>query len=195
MASIIEIIQEFYSYFYVHVSGIIGETYYQLFALTIGLSLYSIFVWYFYKTLSKRDLFKINLQKYNVSDVKHMTLSKVGSVLIYIMKYGFIFPVYIFFWFLILSLFILVLSEEIAISTILLLSIAVVSTTRAISYYKEDLSNDLAKLIPFALLAVSLTGINFFSFDATVVRLLEIPTLWSEVMQFLVFSIVLEWCL
>ena len=64
-----------------------------------------------------------------------------------------------------------------------------------ISYYKEDLSSDLAKLIPFALLAISLIDPNFFSVEATIASLSELPLLWSQILQFLVFSIVLEWIL
>ena len=195
MADLIEIIQMVYVYFYSQTSSIIGETYLQLFLFTFGLFVYAVFVWHFYKTLSKRDLFKIDLEKYNLPTVKHKTLGKVGSALAYILKYGIIFPIYIFFWFLILSLFLLVLSEEIAFNQILLTSIIVVSATRAISYYKEDLSNDMAKLIPFALLAVSLIDPNLFSIETTMLRLSEIPTLWSQILQFLVFSIVLEWIL
>jgi hypothetical protein len=195
MVSVIEIIQQGYMHFYNQLSSIIGETYLQLFVFTIGLFVYAVFVWHFYKTLSKRDIFKINLEKYNLPYVKHKTLGKVGSTIAYILKYGFIFPIYIFIWFLILSLFLLVLTEEVAINNILLTSIVVVSATRVTSYYKEDLSNDLAKLIPFALLAISLVNPNFFSMETTVARLSEISNLWSQILQFLIFSIVLEWIL
>jgi len=167
----------------------------QLFIFTIGLFVYAVFVWYFYRTLSKRDLFKINLEKYNIPTIKHKTLRKVGSVIAYIFKYGFIFPVYIFLWFLILSLFLLVLSEDITINHIILTSVVVVSATRVTSYYKKDLSSDMAKLIPFAILAILLINPNFFSIEIAITRISEIPNLWSQIVQFLVFSIVLEWVL
>ena len=191
----IESLQQGYMYFYNQFSPITGETFLQLFVFTIGLFIYAIFVWHFYKTLSKRDLFKINLEKYNLPYVKHKTLGKVGSSIAYILKYGFIFPIYIFIWFLILSLFLLVLSEEIPINHIILTSVVVVSATRVTSYYKEDLSSDMAKLIPFALLAILITNPNFFSVETTIARFSEIPNLWSQILQFLIFSIVLEWIL
>ena len=195
MADVIGVIQEGYTYIFNQISPIIGETYLQLFIFTFGLFFYAVFVWYFYKTLSKRDLFKIDLEKYNLPYVKHKTLGKVGSVLAYILKYGLIFPVYIFVWFLVLSIFLLILTEEVAVNHILLLSIVVVSTVRITSYFKEALSNDLAKLIPLALLAISLTDPNFFLVETTIARLSEIPLLWSQILQFLIFSIVLEWVL
>ncbi len=195
MVDLIGIIQHSYTYFYSQISPIIGETYLQLFTFTFGLFVYAVFVWYFYKTLSKRDLFKIDLEKYNLPHIKHKTLGKAGSVVAYILKYGLIFPVYIFVWFLVLSLFLLVLTEEAVVSQILMLSIVTVSATRATSYFKEDLSNDLAKLIPFALLAISLVDSNFFSTETTIARLSEIPLLWSQILEFLIFSILLEWVL
>ena len=195
MVEIVEIVQQLYTYFYNLITPVIGETYLQLFIFVISLSVYAIFVWKFYKTLSKRDLFKIDLEKYNLPEIKHKTLGKVGSVISYILKYGVIFPLYIFLWFVILSIFLLLLKEEATVSHILLVSISVVSATRVISYYKEDLSNDLAKLIPFALLAISLVDPNFFSIEATIQNFSEIPLLWSQILQFLIFSISLEWIL
>ena len=195
MVDLVGIVQQAYIYSYNFLTPIIGETYLQLFIFVLSLSIYSIFVWKFYKTLSKRDLFKIDLEKYNLPGIKHRTLGKVGSVLSYILKYGIIFPLYIFLWFVILSLFLLLLTEEAAVSHILLVSISVVSATRVISYYKEDLSSDLAKLVPFALLAISLIDPNFFSIETTIQKLSEVPLLWSQILQFLIFSIALEWIL
>jgi len=194
-SEMIENVQKGYVLLYNQLSPLIGESYLQLFTFTIGLSIYAIFVWYFYKSLSKRDLFKIDLEKYKLPYIKHKTLGKAESILAYILKYGIVFPVYVFIWFLILSLFLLILSEEITVSNILLTSIAVVSTVRVISYFKEDMSSDLAKLMPLALLAIALSNPNFFSAETALARLSEIPILWSQIVQFLIFSIVLEWIL
>ncbi|MBN2202745.1 MAG: hypothetical protein JW700_00970 [Candidatus Aenigmarchaeota archaeon] len=195
MVDIMLTVQLLYGFFYDMLVPVIGETYLQLFVFVSALSIYAIFVWKFYKTLSKRDLFKIDLQKYNRSDIKHKSIRKAGGVFLYILKYGIIFPLYIMVWFVVLSMFMLLMTEEASVSTILLLSISVVSATRMVTYYKEDLSSDIAKLIPFALLAISLTNTSFFSIDAAIARLSEVPLLWSSIMQFLLFSIVLEWIL
>jgi len=195
MADFIELMQYVYGYLYSFFSSLIGEIYVQLIILTFSLFIYAVFVWKFYKTLSKRDIFKIDWEKYNLPQVKHKTLKKVFSTLAYIFKYGFIFPFYIFFWFLILSLFLLIMTENIQLSNILLTSIIIVSATRVTSYYKEELAVDLAKLIPFALLAISFTNPNFFSVETILIRISELPFLWSQVIQFLIFSIFLEWLL
>jgi len=195
MVEIVDIVQQLYTYFYNLITPLIGETYLQLLIFVLSLSVYAVFVWKFYKTLSKRDLFKLDLEKYNLPEIRHKTLGKIGSVFSYILKYGIVFPLYIFLWFVILSLFLLLLTEEATVSHILLVSISVVSATRVISYYKEDLASDLAKLVPFALLAVSLVDPNFFSIETTIQNLSEVPLLWSQILQFLVFSIGLEWML
>ena len=195
MADYVGLLQETFNLTYNSLTPIVGETYLQLFVFVLSLSIYAIFVWKFYKTLSKRDLFKIDLEKHNLPGIKHRTLGKVGSVLAYILKYGIIFPLYIFFWFVILSILLVLLTEEATVSHILLVSISVVSATRVISYYKEDLSSDLAKLIPFAMLAISLVDPNFFSIETTIARISEIPLLTSSILQFLIFSITLEWLL
>ena len=195
MVDFIGAVQQLYTYLFNILTPIIGEQYLQLFVFMFGVFIYAVFVWYFYKTLSKRDLFEINLEKYNLPETKHKTLGKVGSVLAYILKYGLIFPVYIFIWFIILSFFLFVLTEDVAIGHIIMVSVAIVSATRVISYYKEELAGDLAKLVPFALLAISFVDPNFFSVETTITRLSEVPALWSQILQFLAFSIILEWIL
>jgi len=195
MVDIIQMIQQDYMYFYNQLSLLIGEAYLQLFVFTIGLFIYAVFVWKFYKSLSRRDIFELNLEKYNIPTVKHKTLKKVGSTIAYIFKYGFVLPFYIFFWFLILSVFLLILSEELTVTHIILTSVVIVSTTRVASYYKEELSTDLAKLIPFALMAILIINPNFFSMEITITRLSQIPNLGLQIVRFLIFSIVLEWIL
>ena len=99
MVDIMGAVQQLFNIFNNTLSPLVGETYLQLFIFVIALSVYSIFVWKFYKTLSKRDLFKIDLKKYNLPGIKHKSLGKAGSIIAYILKYGVIFPVYIFLWF------------------------------------------------------------------------------------------------
>jgi len=92
-------------------------------------------------------------------------------------------------------LFLLILSEEIAVTHIILTSAVIVSSIRVAAYYKEELSVDLAKLIPFAFLAILLTDPNFFSVEITIQRLSDVTIFWSEILRILIFSILLEWFL
>lgn len=166
-------------------SNLIGPAQLELLAFTICMSFYAIFVWVFYKTLSKRDIFKLDLSKYDIT----------GEKFLYVLKYGIVFPFYVSFWFVILSLFMFILTKEISVIQITLISMALVSTIRVTSYLKEELSIELAKLMPFALLAIFLVEPNFFSWNLLIARLQALPSFSFELLQCLVFAILLEWIL
>lgn len=183
------------NYLYTQLSSIIPQPYLDLLLFTIGMFIYAVFVWHFYRKLAKRDIFELNLQKYNIPGDKYANLKKVGSVFLYILEYGIIFPVYTFFWFSVFSLFLLILGKNISVEQIILVSITFVSTIRVTSYYKEDLSNDLAKLLPLAMLAILLTDPSFFSMELLTERLTKTTELWTRILQFMVFTILLEWTL
>ena len=168
--------------YYNVIYNMITTTYLELLVFTIGILLYVVFIWFLYRNLSKRDLFKLRAKK-------------VGSVFLYILKYGIAFPFYVGFWFVILTVFLFVMAKNVTVRQVALISIALVSTVRITSYLKEPLSQDLAKLVPFALLAIFLSDPNFFSWDLLMGRLYTIPSLGWEILKFLTFSILLEWVL
>jgi len=145
--------------------------------------------------LAKRDLFKVDLSKYDHPEVKHKSFKKSVSAFLYILKYGIIFPFYVVFWFVVLSVFLFVMAKNVTIRQVALISIAMVSAVRITSYFKEDLSHDLAKLTPLALLAIFFTDPNFFSLDLLMNRLGTITSLGWEIIKFLSFCILLEWAL
>ena len=60
------------------------------------------------------------------------------------------------------------------------------------SYYKGDLSKDLAKLLPFTLLAISITKPNFFNIGRIISQISEIPAFFNQIIIYLAFIIVLE---
>ena len=194
--NVTDIVQTFQSADYYNVIyNMITTTYLDLLVFTIGISFYALFIWLFYRNLSKRDLFKLDLKKYDLPEVNHKGLKKTGSVFLYILEYGIAFPFYVVFWFAILTLFMFVLTENITVRQVALISMALVSTVRITSYLKEDLSRDLAKLVPLALLAIFLSDPNFFSLDLLTLRLKLVPSLGWEFLYFLSFSILLEWVL
>lgn len=177
------------------VTGLIGTTYIQLLLMTFGLFLYGFFVWKFYRTLSKRDLFKLDLDKYNIPGVEGAVWFKIGDTIGYIFKYLIVFPIYISFWFVALSLVLFILAEEILTEHVILISIVVIAAVRMTSYFNEDLASDIAKLVPLALLAVLLTDPTFFSVDKFIERVIQIPSVIGLMLDSLIFSISLEWTL
>ena len=181
--------------YYGFIYNMVTTTYIEIFAFMVGIFLYSLFIWFFYRNLAKRDLFKLDLSKYDHPEVDHKRAKKVGSVFLYILKHFIVFPFYVAFWFLVFTVFLVALTENVTLAQIAIISTALVSTVRVTSYIKEDLSNDLAKLAPFALLGVFLTDPNFFSLDLLITRVTDIPSLGWKLIHFLSFCIFLEWML
>ena len=71
-----------------------------------------------------------------------------------------ILPFLFLFWFTVFSLFLLLLSESQNAEQILLISAAIIASTRISAYISEDLSKDLAKIFPFTVLALFVLNIH-----------------------------------
>jgi len=193
---VIENIQNIRSMGYLQLlSYIIGPTYLELLFFTVAMFFYALFVWYFYKKMGKRDIFELDLSKYDLPEVKWRGLKKSWSSFLYVLKYWVLLPLYVIFWFFVLSLFLFFMAKNVSVRQIALISIALVATVRVTSYFKEELSHDLAKLMPFALLVIFLTDPSFFSWDLFQNRLYTLSSLWKDIIQFVTFTIFLEWIL
>jgi len=162
----------------------------NLFIFALLISLYSIFTWNFYRNLSKKDLLALNLTQYNRTT--HPFVNKVFASFLNIVEYLVILPFLIFFWFAILALIILILSEGQTASNIIFISAAIVAAVRILSYYTEDLSKDLAKLFPFTILTIFLLTPNFFSLDRVLSFITEIPLFLNNIFYYLLFIVFLE---
>ena len=158
-----------------------------------GIVVYAIFVFKFYNFLARRDIFKLNLQQYSESFFG--AIAKLFSLIFYVIEYLIVTPLFIFFWFAIIAIVLSVLSKNHAVQQILLISMALVSAIRVTAYYREDLSRDLAKMMPFALLGVFLVDMTFFSYQDSMLTIKTIPLMWKQMIYYLSFSIVLEFLL
>jgi len=152
--------------------------------------IYSVFVFYFYRFLAKKNLIELNLGQYN--QYQNPALLKFFAAIFYIIEYLVILPVLTFFWFAVLAILILVLSKGLDASTILLISAALVAAVRITAYVSEDLSKDLAKMLPFTLLAIAITTAGFFDVSALILRIQEIPSLFSHIPYYLLFIVIVE---
>lgn len=152
--------------------------------------LYSIFVFYFYRFLARKNIIELNLNQYNL--YKNPTLIKLFAAIFYIVEYVILLPILTFFWFGILSILILLLAKGLAVSTILLISAALVTSVRITSYISEDLAKDLAKMLPFTLLAIALTTAGFFDISIFFDRISQIPSLLSNIPYYLLFIVAIE---
>lgn len=169
-----------------------GETslIFTLVFFTAIIVIYSVFVFYFYRFLARKNIIKLNLNQYN--QYNNPTAIKIFAALFYIIEYIVLLPVLTFFWFAILSVLILILSKGLDVATVLLISAALVASVRVTAYVTEDLSKDLAKMLPFTLLAIAITTAGFFDISALISRIKEIPNLFSNVPYYLLFIISIE---
>ena len=157
---------------------------------TVVIVIYSVFVFYFYRFLAKKNIIELNLNQYN--QYANPAVVKFFAVIFYLIEYVIILPILTFFWFAVLSILILLLSKGLSISTILLISAALVASVRITAYVSEDLSKDLAKMLPFTLLAIAITTAGFFDINALFSRITEIPSLFSNIAYYLLFIVAVE---
>ena len=141
---------------------------------TFGMVLYAVVIWHFYRHLAKKEIFE-----------------KKGTGG-YILKYLILFPLISFLWFLVISVFLFFLAKGLSVESVLLASITIVSAVRVAAYYNEDLSKDLAKMIPFALLAIFIVDSSYFSYELVMQRIDMLPLLMPLVLRYMLFVFCLE---
>ena len=167
-----------------------GQRFISFLFIVLLVVIYAIFIWKFYQSISTKNLIELNLNQYNKA--AHPLFSKILAVIFYVIEYIIIFPILIFIWFSIFTLFLILLTENLPIESLLLISATVIAAIRLTSYYKKKLSEDLAKLIPFTLLAISLVNPKFFSIERIFNQFRELSLIFSDIIIYLVFIIVLE---
>ena len=157
---------------------------------TTVIIIYSIFAFYFYRFIGRKNIIELNLGQYNRYD--NPTIVKIFAIIFYVIEYIILLPILTFFWFAVLAVLILLLSKGTDTNTILLISAALVASVRATSYVSESLSKDLAKMLPFTLLAIAMTTAGFFDIDSLISQVSKIPSLFSNILYYLVFIIAIE---
>lgn len=159
----------------------------------VGMAVYAVFVFNFYRFVATRDMFQIDLSKYEES--RFRWVRAFLHIVMYIIKYLIVFPVFAFFWFAILTLILTFLSKDQSFTDILLMALATVSAIRVTSYYNEALSTDLAKILPFAVLGIFLIDTSFFTVSDSLDTLLEAEGYMENILYYLAFLILLEFAL
>jgi hypothetical protein len=155
-----------------------------------GVVVYAVFIFNFYRFIAKKNLLSLDLRQYNA--VEHAFLKKAFHVFLYTLEYIIVIPIFTFFWFVVLAAMLTFLAKEQAIQNILLASITVVSAVRVTAYYNEDLSRDLAKMLPFALLGIFIVDTSYFSYANSIETLKSFPSQWKMLAYYFGFAVVLE---
>lgn len=159
----------------------------------LGMSIYAIFVFKFYRFVAARDIFELDLAKYE--GLSFRWAKSLFHLVLYVVKYLLLFPVIAFLWFVVLTVILAFLSNEQTFSETLLIALVTVSAIRVTAYYKEDLARDLAKILPFAVLSALLINASFSSVSDSLDRLRGTGDYGETIFYYMVFLIALEFVL
>lgn len=152
-----------------------------LFSVIIMIAIYSIVIYHFYHYIARRDCFKPSERKHTKT---------IGFL-----KYAFLFPFVAILFFMGFSLMLIFLTRSYDISHVLYTAFAIVVAIRITAYYTEDLSKDVAKMLPFAILAIFLVDSSYFSIESVTERINALPEHINSILQFLILLILVEWTL
>ena len=90
---------------------------------------------------------------------------------------------------------ILFLTRSYEIPVVLSTSFAIIVAIRLTAYYSGDLSKDVAKMLPFALLGLFLVDPSYFSFEQIIEKVNSLPEFFNLCIQFILFIVLVEWIL
>ena len=152
-----------------------------LFSIIIMIAIYSVAIYHFYRYIARRDVFK-------PSESKH-------SKAIGFLKYFFLFPFVAILFFVGFSLIFIFLTDTYTILQVLYVTFSIIVAIRITAYYTEDLSKDVAKMLPFAILGIFLVDSSYFSIDTVTARINALPNNINAIIQFIILIIIVEWIL
>ena len=160
--------------------------------VVLGMTMYALFVFKFYRFVAARDMFSLN---FSGGAAFGSVIRDVIFLFWYVIRYLVLFPAFAFFWLVVLTLILVFLSDGRELSEILLIAMATVCAIRVSAYYNEDLSRDLAKILPFAVLGVFIIDTSFFNIQSSLDTLGEISAHLDTIVYYLAFLIALEFAL
>ena len=158
--------------------------------VVLGMTAYAVFVFKFYRFVAARDMFGLDLSRNDT--VRDAVIWDLIFLIWYAVRFLVLFPAFAFFWFAVLTLILVFLSENRELPQILLIAMATVSAIRVSAYYNEELSRDLAKILPFAVLGVFIIDTSFFNIQSSFVTLQEISAHRETIAYYLLFLVALE---
>ncbi len=159
-------------------------------SMGLALAVYTILIFNFYRFVSKRDIFE-----------RHLSFSHPGVVgllediilgLLRVVKYGILFPIVSFVWFLGFASLLFLIVQNQTLEQTTLVAIALIAGTRILSYYNQDAAQELAKTVAIVILGAALIEPNFFHFDQLYQRILALPALGITLLHFVVYLSALE---
>lgn len=172
-----------------------AQEFISFFLLVLLVVIYSVMVWRFYQFVSKKNPLGLNLsEKYKPETQSFLTRLIAGSL--YFVEYILVLPFLIFVIFGVFTLFLIILSSSQEVSQILIISATVIASIRITAYYREKLSQEIAKILPFMLLAVAVLNPATFTqvqyVEKIINQLNTIPIFLDLIWSYLLFIILIE---
>ncbi|MEW5996437.1 MAG: hypothetical protein AB1657_02480 [Candidatus Micrarchaeota archaeon] len=155
--------------------------------MVLTITIYALVIGTFWKTFSRRNIFEIDWKKVGKGFVPQV-LERVKFGLEYVI----VFPLAVFVWFVVLTIFLYFISKTASIADMMFISISLVAATRICSYLDEDIAVDVAKTVPIALFAVFLASPTTFSPLIIEQRLAEMAELIGDALPFFLMLMGLE---
>jgi len=169
-------------------------TFMNFIILVLLIVFYSVAIWKGYKFISKKNLLNLDLKKYN--KLEYPFFARLLAGILYFVEYIIILPILVFIALGVLTFFLIILSQNQEVSQILIISAVIISAIRIISYYKEEIAQEIAKLLPMTLLAVAVLNPASFSQTQYIARIItqltQIPSFIGQIGYYLLFIIALE---
>jgi len=153
----------------------------SLFYIAVLIAIYSVAIYHFYRYIARRDCFKPSKREH----------TKTISFL----KYFCLFPIIAVIFFLGFSMMLLFMAKDISLDLVLSTSFAIIIAIRICSYYTEELSKDVAKMLPFALLGIFLVSPSYFVWEDIIDKFNSLPELVNIATRYILFIIIVEWIL
>jgi hypothetical protein len=104
----------------------------------IGVAVYAISVSNSYRFMGRRDIFYLNLEKYETS--KNRSPRILPHLIFYVGKYPVLSPIVAFVWLIIVIALLTFLAKTSSLDSILLVSMSMLATVWVTAYCNEDLS-------------------------------------------------------
>jgi hypothetical protein len=153
----------------------------SLFYLIILIAIYAIIIYHFYRYIARRDCFKPSNREHNK--------------LIGLLKYACLFPFVAILFFMGFSMIFIFLTESENIGAILTTAFAIIIAIRITAYYTEELSKDVAKMLPFAILGIFLVDPEYFTIESALDKINILPEFVNVIAQYILLIILVEWIL
>ena len=159
-------------------------------AVVVGMTVYAVFVFHFYRFVAARDMFRLNLSR--IEGERISLFGDLFRLVWWVVRFVFLYPAFAFFWLAVLTLVLAFLSEDRTLDSVLLIAMATVCAIRVAAYYNEDLSRDLSKMLPFAVLSFFIVTADSLDAIGSLAALREVNEYRETIFYYLLFLVALE---